>query len=235
MRPIPQTIEAATAVGRATEEPGLLEDLQATADAVQRLVPDCVGLSVAWVEHGVTFTLVASDEQIALMDALQYLDGGPCVEAVDLGHGLETRLLGPEEEQRWQLFARANAAAGIRCTLTFPLTEDGRVVGSVNLYGASDHAFEDVHDELARLLGSRVPWATRNADLSFESRRTAERAPEVLRRQGAVAQAVGMLAANDHVSVAVARQRLEQAADRAGVSVGELAEELIRLRDTDAP
>ena len=235
MRPISQSIEAATAVGRVTGEPGLLDDLQATADAVQRLVPDCVGLSVAWVEHGVTLTLVASDEQIALMDALQYLDGGPCVEAVDLGHGLETRLLEAEEEQRWRLFAQANASAGIRSTLTFPLTEEGRVVGSVNLYGASDHAFEDVHDELARLLGSRAPWATRNADLSFESRRAAERAPEVLRRQGAVARAVGMLAAGDHVSTTVAEQRLGQAAERAGISVADLAEALLRLRDSDAP
>jgi hypothetical protein len=234
VRPIPQSIEAAAAVSRATGETDLLDGLQATADAVQLLVPDCVGLSVAWVEHGVTFTLVASDDQIALLDALQYLDGGPCVEAVDLGHGLETRLLGTEEEQRWQLFAQANASAGVRCTLTFPLTEEGRVVGSVNLYGASDHAFEDVHDELARLLGSQGPWVTRNADLSFESRRTAEKAPDVLRAQGAVAQAVGMLAARDQLTVGVAQQRLEQAADRAGISVGELAQALLQLRDGSA-
>lgn len=231
MRPIPQTIEAVAHVGRATGEPGLLDDLQATADEVQRLVPDCVGFSVAWVEHGVTFTLVASDEQIALLDALQYLDGGPCVDAVDLGHGLETRLLGPEDEQRWRLFARANAAAGIRCTLTFPLTENRRVVGSVNLYGASDHAFEDMHDELARLLGSQAPWATRNADLSFESRRAAEIAPQVLRARAALSRAVESLAAHDGIEPTVARRRLEEAADRAGISVAQLAQALLRLRE----
>lgn len=137
MKLISQTIEAVAAIGRVTGEPGLLEELQATADAVQRLVPDCVGLSVAWIEHGL---------------------------------------------------------------------------------GTQPGGSQDVHDELAWLLGSKAPWATRNADLSFDSRRTAESAPEVLRTRGAVALAVGFLAARAHVDVDVAQQRLEQAAARAGIS-----------------
>lgn len=181
MRPIPETVAAVAALGRVTGEPDLLVDLMATAEAVQQLVPDCVGLSLAWVEHGVTFTLVASPEQIAVLDALQHLDGGHLVDVVEPGPELERRLRGPEEEQWWGLSARAGAAAGVRCSLTFPLAENDAVVGSVSLYGASDHAFEDVHQELAQVLGSQAPWVTRNADLAFESRRTAQEAPSVLR------------------------------------------------------
>lgn len=180
MRPIPETIAAVAALGRVTGEPDLLEDLMATAEAVQQLVPDCVGLSLAWVEHGVTFTLVASPEQLAVLDALQYLGGGRRHDPVGPGREPERRLRGPEEEQRWSLSARVDAAAGVRCSLTFPLAENDAVVGSVSLYGASDHAFEDVHQELAQVLGSEAPWATRNADLGFESRRTAQEAPSVL-------------------------------------------------------
>lgn len=55
------------------------------------------------------------------------------------------------------------------------------MVGTVNLDGASDHAFEDEHDELAWLLGAKAPWATRHAGLCFDCRRTAESAPVVLR------------------------------------------------------
>lgn len=180
MRPIPETVEAVAELGRVTGGSDLLEDLLATAEAVQQLVPDCVGLSLAWVEHGVTFTLVASPEQIAVLDALQLLSGGHRVGVAQPGPATEGLLRGPEEEQWWGLSVRADATATVRCSLTFPLAENDAVVGSVSLYGASDHAFEDVHPELARVLGSEAPWATRNADLAFESRRTAQEAPAVL-------------------------------------------------------
>jgi len=47
----------------------------------QQIVPKCVGLSLALHEEDLTFTLVASSEEIAALDAVQYLDGGPCVAA----------------------------------------------------------------------------------------------------------------------------------------------------------
>lgn len=47
----------------------------------------CVSVTVA--EVGLTFILVASAETAAALDAVQYLDGGPCVDAAlsrqDLG------------------------------------------------------------------------------------------------------------------------------------------------------
>jgi hypothetical protein len=36
--------------------------------SAQRLVPDLAGISVASREHGLTFTLVATDEEIAALD-----------------------------------------------------------------------------------------------------------------------------------------------------------------------
>ena len=156
MRPIQQTIEAVTKISRYTVSGHLLDALQRLADKIH-LVPDCIGMSLAWAEHGVTFTLVASDEEIAVLDALQYFDGGPCVDAVHSGHGIETGSASPLDEEHWRLFAQATAAAGVRSTLTFPVTQSGRVVGSVNLYGASPNTFEGHHEELAAHLcvGSR--------------------------------------------------------------------------------
>ena len=77
MRPITQTVEAISLVSRDADENDLLTVLQDLADKVEELVPDCVGLSIAWADHGVTFTLVASDEEVAVLDGLQYFDGGP--------------------------------------------------------------------------------------------------------------------------------------------------------------
>jgi hypothetical protein len=57
-------------------------DLRNMAREARRIVPACVGMSLADLKGGLTFTLVATDSEIAALDAIQYLDGGPCVEAV---------------------------------------------------------------------------------------------------------------------------------------------------------
>ena len=229
MKPIPQTIEALAEVGRASDGPGLLAMLQEVGDAISAVVPDCVGLSIAWSRHGVTFTLVASDEEIAVFDSLQYLEDGPCVRAIDIGTGVATNHQDLMDEEAWRDFAEVTAARGIRSTLTFPIKERGRIVGSANLYGASEHAFEGQHDELARILGGWAPGAVRNADLAFTTLETARSAPASLRAEGVISKAMGLLMGRRQVDAATARQSLEDAAQRAGIRPEQLASALLRL------
>ena len=230
MKPIPATVSAVLEISRTTGEPHLLADLQGVADEVQELVPDCLGLSLAWDEHGVTFTLVASDAETAAFDALQYLDGGPSLQTIRLRHGFEAEHEDLLDEDSWRLFAQGTAAAGVRCTLTFPLTAHGRTVGSANLYGGSDNAFEGHHEDLAQILGGWAPGAVRNADLSFETMHLAEDAPASLRDEGLLARAVGILMVLKNLDDATARGRIREAADRAGIRPTQLAAALIRLQ-----
>jgi GAF domain-containing protein len=229
MKPIDQTVEAVGLASRYTDETDLLSALQELGDKVQELVPDCVGLSLAWAEHGVTFTLVASEEEIAVLDAVQYLDGGPCVDAVHTGRGIATGAASPLEEEEWRLFAQATAAAGVRSTLSFPMVDAAGVVGSVNLYGASGRAFEDHHEELAEILGGWAPGAVRNADLSFETRRLAEQAPQTLRAQSLITRAIGLIVVRQGTDVTTAHELLDTAATRAGIRPEQLAEALLQL------
>jgi GAF domain-containing protein len=230
VKPIPQTIEAVEVLGIAEPQADLLGTLQAMADQVRHVVPDCLGMSLAWTDFGVTFTLIATDEEIAVLDALQYLDGGPCVDAVEVDHGIHATHADLFDEDAWRLFARASADLGVRCTLTFPLTDNGTVAGTANLYGASDNAFDGHEEELARIVGGWAPGAVRNADLSFSTRRTAEQAPEKLKADSLVDRAVGYLAARWGLDLATAGERLEDAARRAGISGAQLAAALLRLR-----
>src|SRR3954447_10203008 len=101
----------------------LLGDLQRQAEAVRELVPDLVGLSVAAFRDDVTFTLVASDHEVAVLDALQYLAGGPCVDAAHAERVLEYDLAGPDDEGRWHAFAKAGAAKAVATTLTLPILD----------------------------------------------------------------------------------------------------------------
>jgi GAF domain-containing protein len=232
VKPIRQTIELANELSRYQPDVDVLEYLQDMADKVQAVVPDCVGLSVAWLDRGVAFTLVATDEEIAVLDAVQYLAGGPCVDAVadDQNEGIEAREGDLLDEGSWQYFSQATAAQAIRSTLTLPLTQDGAVVGSANLYAASDRAFEGHDDEIAMILGASASGIVRNADLSFSTRQAAERSPESAKANGLVDVAVGMIAESLKLDPDTAAQRLMAAAQRAGISLEKFARALVHLR-----
>jgi GAF domain-containing protein len=207
------------------DEVDLSAALQSLGLRTRAIVPECVGLSLTLIREGLTFTLVASDQEMAKVDAVQYVDGGPCVwEDPDYdaagGDVVMDDLL---DEGRWTLFARASAAAGIASSLSLTLSEGGEVVGGLNLYASTADAFTGHHDELERALGALGGSAVRDADLSFESRRAAARAPERLREERDIETVLGMLAARYRESIDDARARLSGAAARAGLTEATVA------------
>jgi GAF domain-containing protein len=235
MEPIPETTRAIDEFGPFADS-DLLQQLAAKSELVRELVPDCVGLSVASRAHGVTFTLVASSQDIALLDAVQYLAGGPCVEAVKADRVVASTTEASLDEGDWHLFAQSSAAKSVASTLTLPVVADGVVAGSINLYAASVGAFTGLHAPIARIFDAWAPGAVANADLSFSTRHTAARAPEKLRRDRDTGVAVEMLAASLGIDAEAARAQLRDAARRAGVSQGELAAciiEAVRRDDTE--
>ena len=236
VEPIPETTEAIEEYGPFVHDVDLLAELRTMGARVTGIVPECVGLSVAYREHGVTFTLVASDEDIAALDGLQYLDGGPCVTVVEQDTGILAYSAGdPLAEDTWQLFCRGTAAHGISSTLSLPIMAGDTAVGSFNLYAAAPHAFAGKHDEVAAALGAWAPGAVANADLGFQTRRTAQRAPDLLFEETRLQVALGFLVASMGVTTTEARERLREAAERAGVSEIDLAKVIIEQATYPGP
>lgn len=236
MEPIPETAEVLAELA-ASGEAGLRRELELRARLVRTFVPDCVGMSLASKHHGVTFTLVATSDEIAVLDAVQYLHGGPCVDAAHTDEVLQvdTDDEAVLDEAGWHQFARATAAHAVASTLSLPVLDNGEVVGTINLYAASARAFDGLHDELATIFGAWAPGAVTNADLSFATRGTAEEAPRTLQEKATVDRAARMLAAATDLTAEEARDSLREAAQRAGVSEIDLAEALFRIhRDPDA-
>jgi GAF domain-containing protein len=229
VEPIPESVEAMLERDAVMEDDDLLARLQEISVKVQELVPDCIGLSVAVIEDDLSLTLVASQREIAVLDALQYLGDGPCREAAREGVTLELNESDLLDEERWRIFALAGATGAVASTLTLPVMRGEEVVGSVNLYAASGHAFTGLHDQIAELVGGWAPGAIENADLSFSTRLRAEQEPARLRAQGRVDTAVGLLAGYADLSVESALQRIEESAARAGVSVPRLSQAVISL------
>jgi GAF domain-containing protein len=237
VEPIPETVRAIADFGPfIIEDEDLLAELLEKAHQVQELVPQCLGISVASDADQVSFTLVATAKEIALLDAVQYISGGPCVEAVSAERVLAYDQSDLFNEHNWRLFAHATAAASVESTLTLPILAAGRVVGSVNLYASTPGAFDHRHEALARIFDAWAPGAVTNADLSFTTRRTAEHAPDLLREDVDLTIASSAIAHRDNIRIEDGRQRLRDAAQRAGVTEVQLARtiiELQRIQDTE--
>src|SRR3954453_6300390 len=81
LEPIPETVEAVANLDPAADDGSLLADLIRLSRRGEEIVPDLVGVSLARLDQDLTFTLVATAEEIAVLDAIQYAAGGPCVES----------------------------------------------------------------------------------------------------------------------------------------------------------
>lgn len=229
MQPLPQTTEALRELARHGEA-SLGVELFAMAERVRTVVPELVGLSLAVVDDGVTLTLVSSVEQLAALDSVQYLDGGPCVAGVDDAETVDVTIADLLDEDRWHLYALASAAVGVASSLSLPIMDEERVVGGVNLYGGTPDAFTDRHEEIALAVGSDARLAVANADLSFLSRKRAAQAPARVREGGDVNVALGIISASQGVNIPVARERLRNAAARAGISEVQAARAIKHMR-----
>ena len=230
MKPISETAAAIAEYGPFDFQNRALADrlTQITAE-VRAEVPECVGLSVTLRELEVTFTLVASELDVAVLDAVQYVDGGPCVDAIMSGTVISTHDDDPLDEKQWQIFCTAKAAHGIASTLSMPIMDSGIVVGGFNLYGSTTTCFDGHHDDLARVLGAWAGGAVTNADLSFGTRDIARRAPAVLQQSVDLTVVSSMLAAKSGgTDPARWEDRIRTAAARAGIPLAQL---IASLRD----
>ena len=228
MEPVPETRETIEELARYGDTEAATA-LLAMSKRVTQIVPEIVGLSLAVFDESLTFTLVASDTKIASIDAVQYLDGGPCIDAPHGGETVHFPVADPLDEDRWQMFQQATAAAGISSTLSLPIMNNDVVLGSVNLYASTTDAFEGHHEELARACGAWAPGAVKNGDLAFRTRLAAARAPQQMRENNAIDVAIGVIAESQGVSVAIAAERLSMAAARAGITEAQAAAAITRI------
>src|SRR3954447_24007698 len=176
LSPIPQTRHAfdwLASYGNASIE----DSVTHMAKRVREIAPDCMALSLTLNRGDLTFTVMADRPGIALLDAMQYLDGGPCVHSTEIDEVVATAGASMNED-RWHLFAAAQAMMGVSSTLSMPIVREDEVIGGVNLYGSSTDAFDGLHEDLASACGAWADGAITNADLSFTSRLRAAATPE---------------------------------------------------------
>lgn len=235
LKPVPQTAEAFELL-RALGDPQVAGSMVELGRRVREVAPDTRALSLSLTESGLTFTLVADQPEGMLMDAVQYLDGGPCVDTLDDQQVRATDLATDAlDEARWALFDEAGRRLGIVTSLSLPVLEDDRVVAGVNLYGTARDAFDGRHEELARRCGAWAGGAVTNADLDFDSRLRAAAAPDRILDRRDLDLAAGLVSELQGIEPMEAVRRIRSAASRAGISEAELARFVLdaHAHDTD--
>lgn len=222
MEPLPEVVVGVDRLAAVTGDTSLLDALRDLGDLAVSLVPSCVAVSLTVVVDDEPVTLTATSTELAVLDAAQYLEGGPCVEATEQDRRVS--VVDVLDEERWQLYQRAAAARGVRSSLSMPLA--GRAAspgGAVNLYASDPHAFTGHEDAVAAAFAVPVEALVADADLSFATRDLARRLPDLLEERASVDRAVGLLMGRHGWGAEEARERLRAAAGKAGVAIGEVA------------
>jgi GAF domain-containing protein len=228
VEPLPETQAALDQLSRFGSE-GIADELDRIGTGVRALVPEIVGVSLGFVQDGLTFTLVSDSDLARRLDVIQYVDDGPCIEALDAATPIDTTKGELFDEGRWAMFAQAQQASGVRSTLSLPILEGDEVLAGVNLYASTPDAFAGKHEEIARICGAWAPGATTNADLSLHTWHEATQTPGRLKDQQVFDQAVGVLAAARGMTTDAAADRLREAAARAGVTPTQAAQAVLEV------
>lgn len=228
MQPLPEVQAATDRLSALTDELDLLKGLDVLTQVVSSLIPSIVGVSLTVVLDGEAFTVTATSEDVGALDATQYLDGGPCVEATNEGCSfIVDDML---DEDRWQLYRDAAATQGVRASLSLPLGgAGGRTPGAINLYASDAEAFRGKEAVLAEAFQTPADEFVTNADLTFMTRDAARGLPEQIEAKAKVDQAVGVLGGLLGWSPDDARGRLRRAASQANTPVDKVADLIVAL------
>jgi hypothetical protein len=201
------------------------------------IAPRLRGLTVTGLAEGRAFTWSATDDTSAVLDACQYLSGGPCVQSAVDGEVLSTFPPALGDHGSWGLFSAASTAAGVEATMSLPVSRGAvngrtRLIGTINLYAGSADAFSGRRDEL-------VDWSTRwppiaalgSVSAALADRRDEAARPEPHRDPNAVDWAVATLAVRLGTDAATACDQLRIAACHAGLRESRAAQLLNELLD----
>jgi GAF domain-containing protein len=209
----------------ASEQP-IAEALQGLAEAAVRVFADAGAVSITIVDGENASTAASTSDEVIRIDAEQYASGeGPCLEAARTI--TPVRVAVDEALERWPSFAAEAAKAGVRAYLSAPLAVGEDILGSLNVYGYVDEAFDPYDEALLRLFTTAASGAITAARRSARSRQIITNLTKALVSRAEIDQAKGALMAVHGVEPDVAFQRLVEESQTTNTKLVEVARRLL--------
>ena len=211
-----------------------LADVTEAEEAVDKLVAvavETVGTSFGGItlihDHGKRFETVGSTApSVTDADRLQYeLREGPCVDASLTSRSFSSSNLA--DDPRWPTWGPQVSALGFHSILSSEIHGRGRRIGALNLYGATETAFDDKDFEMAQMFAHQAAlvlgYVLHESELMH-----------ALETRTVIGQAQGILMQRFQISSATAFALLRRHSMTTNTRVRDLADYIIETRDLPA-
>ncbi|MGK5441844.1 GAF and ANTAR domain-containing protein [Micromonospora sp. URMC 105] len=173
-------------------EADLDDVLQRVAELTKRVLPTPVEVSVTLVRGGTAHTAAFTGDVARDLDERQYAQGrGPCLDAATSGDVIPVPDLAAEE--RWPDWAERGAKAGVGSSVSIGLPIQEAVVGALNVYAVTPHAFDDDTISVLQTFAAYAAVALANAHLYDSTATLARQMQEAMASRAVIEQAKGII------------------------------------------
>lgn len=213
------------------------------ADSLESFLGELAGLAADEVDRelscGISIRLADRPMSVASSDALaeelddaQYSAGeGPGLDAIDTRRPVEMPDI--DAGERWPIWRARARANGVRKAFAVPLTAVDTTLGALNTYSTSPEPFTEADRDAAEKFADKAAHALAVATRLSESAEVARVLETALTARGTIDQATGILMARERCTPDEALELLKTSAQRQGVRVLDIAENLVT--DAAAP
>jgi GAF domain-containing protein len=187
-------------------------------------IPSCNQAGVTLEEHGKVVARTTTGDPAEPVDAYQYeIDEGPCINA---SRTKSTVLIEDmASDDRWPRYAAFAHSYGVRSTYSIPMTQDGNVVGVLNLY-STDTAFGRPDEAIGLLFAEEAATAVRHAATFAKGRELVNNLKVALDSRAVIGAGVGIIMHRDGISMDAAFSKLVDLSQRENLKLRDVAERI---------
>lgn len=203
------------------------------AEVAKRTVPGAAEASVTLIEAGEARTAAYTGKIALALDERQYeAERGPCLDAA--AGAVLVSVNDMASEDRWKRFAEAALDAGVRSSLSMGIPIQDALVGALNMYGTTPHAFNDESIELARTFAGYAAIALANAHLYVNSAALAEQMRQAMESRSVIDQAIGVTMAQQRCTPTQAFDVLVRLSQSSNRKLRDVAQMIVEAKIAEA-
>jgi GAF domain-containing protein len=208
---------------------GLLDALTEVAATMPDLFDvDGAGILLA-DENQVLRHFASTDPSAHLLEAVQESTGrGPCVQALVEDEVVATSDLSSDE--RWHGLAEVLVSNGVRSVLGAPVHVAGTPIGSINVYKAVPHQWDDSDRRALAAFDRMVERLLEVALVAERHEAVRHQLQEALRARVAIERAVGVVMVLEDVDAEAAFERIRRTARSSRRTVRQVAAEVTKYK-----
>jgi len=223
-----------------------LQSLLLTASGIDLFLQDLAELATTAADQslscGITarrdgqpLTVASSDERASALDETQYqISDGPCLHALATG---DTVLIDDvDHDTRWPDYLNRVRPAGLRCSLSLPLTAVGAPIGAMNLYGfGTPGVFTKDVRHRCELFGAQASGALHLSLSRAADQQLLDQLDQALASRTIIDQALGVLIGQQHCTVDHAFSLLRRRSQSSQQKLRDVAADLLTRTTGESP